>query len=56
MFPKSGAPMETHHFPEPHLVYPSGSPVQADSHIACSSHAVALPCRAAKGLEYVFPI
>ena len=28
----------------------------ADSHIACRSHAVLLPCRAAKGLECVFPI
>jgi hypothetical protein len=27
-----------------------------DSHIACRSHAVPLPCRAAKGLECVFPI
>jgi len=25
--------------------------VKADSHIACSAHAVPLPCRAAKGLE-----
>jgi len=30
--------------------------VKADSHIACSAHAVPLPCRAAKGLECVFPI
>ena len=30
--------------------------VKADSHIACRSHAVLLPCRAAKGLEWVFPI
>ena len=30
--------------------------VEADSHIACRSHAVPLPCRAAKGLESVFPI
>jgi hypothetical protein len=28
----------------------------ADSHIACRAHAVPLPCRAAKGLECVFPI
>ena len=27
----------------------------ADSHIACSTHAVPLPCRAAKGLERVIP-
>ena len=27
-----------------------------DSHIACRAHAVPLPCRAAKGLECVFPI
>jgi len=31
-------------------------PVKADSHIACRAHAVLLPCRAAKGLECVFPI
>jgi hypothetical protein len=30
--------------------------VKADSHIACHAHAVPLPCRAAKGLERVFPI
>ena len=30
--------------------------VKADSHIACRAHAVTLPCRAAKGLECVFPI
>ena len=30
--------------------------LKADSHIACSAHAVPLPCRAAKGLECVFPI
>ena len=30
--------------------------IKADSHIACRSHAVLLPCRAAKGLECVFPI
>jgi hypothetical protein len=30
--------------------------VKADSHIACRAHAVPLPCRAAKGLECVFPI
>jgi hypothetical protein len=29
---------------------------KADSHIACRAHAVSLPCRAAKGLECVFPI
>jgi hypothetical protein len=28
---------------------------KADSHIACRAHAVPLPCRAAKGLECVFP-
>jgi len=32
------------------------STVKADSHIACRAHAVPLPCRAAKGLECVFPI
>ena len=32
------------------------SRVKADSHIACRAHAVPLPCRAAKGLECVFPI
>jgi hypothetical protein len=30
--------------------------LRADSHIACCAHAVPLPCRAAKGLECVFPI
>ena len=30
--------------------------VKADSHITCRAHAVPLPCRAAKGLECVFPI
>jgi hypothetical protein len=30
--------------------------VKADSHIACRAYAVPLPCRAAKGLECVFPI
>jgi hypothetical protein len=30
--------------------------LKADSHIACCAHAVPLPCRAAKGLECVFPI
>jgi hypothetical protein len=30
--------------------------LKADSHIACHAHAVPLPCRAAKGLECVFPI
>jgi hypothetical protein len=30
--------------------------LKADSHIACRAHAVPLPCRAAKGLECVFPI
>jgi hypothetical protein len=30
--------------------------VKADSHIACRAHEVPLPCRAAKGLECVFPI
>jgi hypothetical protein len=29
---------------------------KADSHIACRARAVPLPCRAAKGLECVFPI
>ena len=31
-------------------------PRKADSDIACRAHAVPLPLRAAKGLEYVFPI
>jgi hypothetical protein len=31
-------------------------PLKADSHIACRAHAATLPCRAAKGLECVFPI
>ena len=30
--------------------------VKVDLHIACRAHAVPLPCRAAKGLECVFPI
>ena len=30
--------------------------LKADSHIACRAHAVPLPCRAAEGLECVFPI
>ena len=30
--------------------------LKADSHITCRAHAVPLPCRAAKGLECVFPI
>jgi hypothetical protein len=34
----------------------SSSNLKADSHIACRAHAVPLPCRAAKGLECVFPI
>jgi len=29
---------------------------KGDSHIACRAYAVPLPCRAAKGLECVFPI
>jgi hypothetical protein len=37
----------------PHCVNQMG---KANSHIACRSHAVPLPCRAAKGLECVFPI
>ena len=30
--------------------------LKANSHTACRAHAVPLPCRAAKGLERVFPI
>jgi len=30
--------------------------VKADSHITCRAHAVPPPCRAAKCLEFVFPI
>ena len=30
--------------------------LKANSHVACCAHAVPLPCCAAKGLEYVFPI
>jgi hypothetical protein len=30
--------------------------IKADSHIACHTHAIPLPCRATKGLECVFPI
>jgi hypothetical protein len=33
-----------------------GLTLKADSHIACRAHAVPLPCRAAKGLECVFPL
>jgi hypothetical protein len=38
------------------LVAIEGCCFKADSHIACRAHAVPLPCRAAKGLECVFPI
>ena len=38
------------------LFTPLFSFLKADSHIACSAHAVPLPCRAAKDLECVFPI
>ena len=37
-------------------LWASTMPVKADSHIACRSHVVPLPCPAAKGLECVFPI
>jgi hypothetical protein len=40
----------------PSLYTTGGGTVNADSHIACRAHAVPLPCRAAKGLECVFPI
>jgi hypothetical protein len=30
--------------------------IKTDSHTAGRAHAVPMPCRAAKGLEYVFPI
>ena len=30
--------------------------LKADSHTTCRAHAVPLPCRAARGLECVFPI
>jgi hypothetical protein len=33
-----------------------GGGIKADSHIACRAHAIPLPCRAANGLECVFPI
>jgi len=29
--------------------------LKADSHITCRAHALPLPCRTVKGLEYVFP-
>jgi hypothetical protein len=32
------------------------NPLKADSRTACRARAVPLPCRAAKGLERVFPI
>ena len=38
------------------LIKISSNSLKADSHIACRSHAVPLPCRAAKSLECVFPI
>ena len=41
------------HFP---LNLCTGRPIKADSHITCRAHTVPLPCRAAKGLECVFPI
>ena len=34
----------------------SAGSLTAHSHIACRAHAVPLPCRAANGLECVFPI
>jgi hypothetical protein len=39
-----------------HFTFNNSLPLKADSHIACRAHAVPLPCRAAKGLECVFPI
>jgi hypothetical protein len=51
------------HVPLCHVSYHLTNPLiatafilKADSHIVCHSHAVPLPCRAAKGLECVFPI
>ena len=38
------------------FAYAGLCPLKAGSHIACRGHAVPLPCRAAKGLECVFPI
>ena len=38
------------------LCWQNAGGFKADSHIACRAHAVPLPCRAAKGLECVFPI
>jgi len=46
----------THRPSSPSRKYPWLSSIKADSHIACRAHAVPLPCRAAKGLECVFPI
>jgi hypothetical protein len=38
------------------LILRQSERLKADSHIACRAHAVPLPCRAAEGLECVFPI
>ena len=38
------------------MCYRQSNHFKADSHIACRAHAVRLQCRAAKGLECVFPI
>ena len=38
------------------LFLPTHGRFKADSHTACRAHAVPLQCRAAKGLECVFPI
>jgi len=48
-------PRMPHHSPF-NSFYCAAEPVKADLHIACRAHAVPLPCRAAKGLECVFPI
>jgi len=42
-----------HH--RPNLIF-GPTLLKADSHTACRAHAVPLPCRAAKGLECIFPI
>jgi hypothetical protein len=41
---------------KPDGAYTNHYTVKANSHIRCRSHAVPLPCRAAKGLDCFFPI
>jgi len=39
-----------------HVSVKISATIKADSHVACRAHAVLLPCRATKGLEFVFAI